>query len=405
MSDKANGSARADAEIQPYRIDIPQADLDDLRDRLRRTRWIDEYEGVGWDYGSNLGYVQELAKYWQHGYDWRRQEANLNSFPHYTAEFAGEALTFIHARGTGPNPTPLLLLHGWPDSVCRYLKLIPLLTEPASSEACFDVVVPWLIGHYRGGSRAPRQRLFQHVAERLWVLMTQRLGYQRCGAIGGDGGSVLAQLLGVHHPDSIVGIHLTDLGFSKAFAVFPDLSEVEQRYFAEAQASAMQEGAYAMLQGTKPQTLAFGLNDSPVGFAAWIIEKFRTWSDCDGELETVYTRDELLTNVMLYWLNGPTARSVSYREEFISPSLAPDQQVVVPSALAVPPKDLGPVIPKELAERHLTDLQRYTVLSRGGHFVAMEYPNVMAADVRAFFSELNAPSASDGHVRARTRSR
>jgi len=124
MRDKANGSARVDAEIQPYRIDIPQADLDDLVDRLRRTRWTDEYEGVGWDYGTNLGYMKELAKYWQHGYDWRREEAHLNSFPHYTAELAGQSLTFIHARGTGPNPTPLLLLHGWPDSMCRYLKLI-----------------------------------------------------------------------------------------------------------------------------------------------------------------------------------------------------------------------------------------------------------------------------------------
>lgn len=378
--------------IRPFRVDVPQAELDDLQDRLARTRWPDDYEGVGWDYGADLATMQELATYWRDGYDWRRQEAYLNSFPHFTAELDGEELTFIHVRGTGPDPIPLLLLHGWPDSVCRYLKLIPLLADPASHGGdpgiCFDVVVPWLIGRYRGGSRAPRSGLFRHIAEQLWTLMTRELGYQRFGAAGGDGGSVIAQLLGVHHPDSVLGVHLTDLGFTIAFAQFPDLSEAEQRYFAELQGWSMQEGAYAMVQGTKPQTLAFGLNDSPVGFAAWIIEKFRTWSDCDGRLENVYTKDELLTNVMLYWLNGPTARSVSYREEFTSPSLAPNQQIGVPSALAVPPNDLGPIMPRELAERNLTDLRRYTVLPHGGHFAAMEYPDVVAQDVRAFFADL-----------------
>jgi len=378
--------------IRPFRVDVPQAELDDLRDRLARTRWPDDYEGVGWDYGADLATMKELATYWRDGYDWRRQEAYLNSFPHFTAELDGEELTFLHVRGAGPDPIPLLLLHGWPDSVCRYLKLIPLLTDPASHGGdpgiCFDVVVPWLIGRYRGGSRAPRSGLFRHIAEQLWTLMTRELGYQRFGAAGGDGGSVIAQLLGVHHPDSVLGVHLTDLGFTIAFAQFPDLSEAEQRYFGELQSWSMQEGAYAMVQGTKPQTLAFGLNDSPVGFAAWIIEKFRTWSDCDGRLENIYTKDELLANVMLYWLNGPTARSVSYREEFTSPSLAPNQQVGVPSALAVPPKDLGPIMPRELAERNLTDLCRYTLLPHGGHFAAMEYPDVVAQDVRAFFADL-----------------
>ena len=378
--------------IRPFRVDVPQAELDDLQDRLARTRWPDDYEGVGWDYGTDLATMKELATYWRDGYDWRQQEAYLNSFPHFTTELDGEELTFIHVRGTGPDPIPLLLLHGWPDSVCRYLKLIPLLTDPDSHGGdpgiCFDVAVPWLIGRYRGGSRAPRSGLFRHIAEQLWTLMTRELGYQRFGAAGGDGGSVIAQLLGVHHPDSVLGVHLTDLGFTIAFAQFPDLSEAEQRYFGELQGWSMQEGAYAMVQGTKPQTLAFGLNDSPVGFAAWIIEKFRTWSDCDGRLENVYTKDELLTNVMLYWLNGPTARSVSYREEFTSPSLAPNQQVGVPSALAVPPKDLGPIMPRELAERNLTDLRRYTVLPHGGHFAAMEYPDVVAQDVRAFFADL-----------------
>ncbi|MGH3585839.1 MAG: alpha/beta fold hydrolase, partial [Pseudonocardia sp.] len=227
-----------------------------------------------------------------------------------------------------------------------------------------------------------------HIAEQLWTVMTERLGYSRFGVVGGDGGSVLAQLLGVAHPDAVIGAHLTDLGFSRAFAQYDNPSEAEQRYLGELQGSGMQEGAYAMLQGTKPQTLAFGLSDSPVGLAAWIVEKFHGWSDCDGDLASVYSKDQLLTNIMLYWLNGPTARSMSYREEFTAPSLAPDQQVGVPTALAVPPGDQGPIPPRELAERHLTDLRRYEVLARGGHFVAMEYPEIMAADVRAFFTEL-----------------
>jgi microsomal epoxide hydrolase len=387
MIEKASGVTG----IQPYHIDIPQADLDDLRDRLNRTRWTDEYKGVGWDYGSNVAYMKDLAEYWRHDYDWREQEAMLNSFPHYAAELDGEPVIFIHVPGMGPNPIPLLLLHGWPDSICRYLKVIPQLTNPAEHGAndgiSFDVVVPWLIGRSTDGEE-PRPQRFAHIASQLWTLMTRELGYKRFGAVGGDGGSVLAQLLGIGYPDQVIGIHLTDLGFSRAFGQFPDLSEAEQRYFAEQQAWGMFEGAYSMVQGTKPQTLAYGLNDSPVGFAAWIIEKFQSWSDCDGDLESVYTKDELLTNVMLYWLNGPTARSVSYREEFTTPSLAPDQEVAVPTALAVPPKDPGAVPPKELPERYFTNLRHYTVLPKGGHFVAMEYPEVMADDVRAFFGGL-----------------
>ena len=392
MGDKAKNSAHSDGKIQPYRIEIPQDELNDLHDRLRRTRWTDEYGGVGWDYGSNLGYMKQLVEYWQDGYDWRREEAHLNSFPQYTSEVAGETLTFIHIRGTGPNPTPLLLLHGFPDSICRYLKLIPLLTQPAGHsgdrDISYDVVVPWLIGRPTEGNPAPRAQRFAHIAEQLATLMTRDLGYPRFGVVGGDGGSVLAQVMGISHPDQVIGIHLTDLGFSRAFGQFPDLTEAEQRYFAEQQAWGMFEGAYSMVQGTKPQTLAFGLNDSPVGFAAWIIEKFHGWSDCDGDLETVYTKDELLTNVMLYWLNGPTARSISYREEFTAPSLAPNQEVGVPSALAIPPKDPGAIPPRELPERYLTDLRHYTVLPRGGHFVAMEYPDVMVADLRTFFAGL-----------------
>ena len=379
-------------QVQSFRINVPQAVLDDLQKRLARTRWTDEVEGVGWDYGTNLDYLKELVDHWQHPYDWRKQEAKLNSFNWFKIEMDGLGIPFIYERGNGPNPTPIVLFHGWPDSVCRYLKLIPMLTDPAKyggdPHDSFDVIVPSLIGF--SSTKTPSQHLMKDIAELCWRLMTEVLGYQRFAAGGGDGGSPLSQLLGVHHPESILGLHLTDIGYHANMAHHSDLSEAEQQYLDALHMMGFQEGAYAMLQGTKPQTLAYALNDSPVGFAAWIIEKFRSWSDCDGDLEKLYTKDEVLTNIMLYWVNGPSVRAVSYREEWVSPSLKPDQQVDVPVGLAHPPKDINPIPPREFAERNLKNIQRRTVLPHGGHFAAMEFPELMAEDIRAFFHELKA---------------
>lgn len=375
--------------VQPFEINIPQPILDDLQERLANTRWTDDVEGAGWDYGANLSYMKELVDYWQHKYDWRKQEAELNKFAQFKAEIGGKEISFIHERGKGRNPIPIILFHGWPDSICRYLKLIPMLTDPAKyggdPNDSFDVIVPSLIGGYLDRSKAPRKQLLKQTAELCWRLMIEGLGYKRFAAGGGDGGSPISQLLGVHHPESIIGLHITDLGFSITQANFPDLSDAEKKYLGTLQMVSFQEGAYAMLQGTKPQTLAYALNDSPVGYAAWIIEKFRSWSDCDGDLEKTFTKDELLTNIMLYWVNGPTVRAVSYREEWVSPSLKPDQRVDVPVGLALPPKDIGPIPPRELAERNLLNIQRWTVLEHGGHFAAMEFPELMAEDIRAFF--------------------
>jgi pimeloyl-ACP methyl ester carboxylesterase len=359
---------------------------------LARTRWTDEVEDAGWDYGANLGYMKELAGYWQNQYDWRKQETELNKFHWFNATIEGKELRFIYERGKGPNPTPILLFHGWPDSVCRYLKLIPMLTDPAryggDPKDSFDVVVPDLIDSSDSPKVRPRQQLFRQWAQSYWQLMTGELGYIRFAAGGGDGGSPISQLLAVDHPQSIIGLHLTDIGFSATMAELSDLSETEQKYLAERQRIGFQEGAYAMVQGTKPQTLAFGLNDSPVGLAAWIIEKFRTWSDCDGELEKVYTKDELLTNIMLYWTAGFDPRS--YREEWVGGSLKPDQQIDVPVALAQPPRDFSPITPREFAERNLKNLQHWTIFPRGGHFVAWEDPAPVAEDLRAFFRDLEA---------------
>ena len=374
--------------MQPFRIDIPQATLDDLRDRLARTRWPDEVEGVGWDYGTNVGYMKELVDYWQHTYDWRAQEAQLNKLSQWTAEIDGTAIHFIHERGKGPNPTPLILFHGWPDSICRYLKLIPLLTDPATyggdPNDSFDVIVPWMWDTSASPQKPVRKQALKQLAERCWRLMTEVLGYQRFAAGGGDGGSPTAQLLAVDHPESIIGLHLTDIGFHATRAEHADLSEAEQQYLAALQMASFQEGAYAMMLGTKPQTFAYGLNDSPVAWAALVIEKFRAWSDCDGDVERSYTKDELLTNIMLYWVSGAIDPR-GYREEWVMPSLKPDQQIDAPVGLALPPKDLGPIPPREFAARNLKNIQRWTILPRGGHFVAMEDPAPIAEDIRAFY--------------------
>jgi pimeloyl-ACP methyl ester carboxylesterase len=381
--------------VTPFQIKVPQTVLDDLQDRLARTRWTGEVEGVGWDYGTNVGYMKELVNYWRHQYDWRKQEATINTFHWLKADIDGKEIRFIHERGKGPNPTPIILFHGWPDSFLRYTKVIPMLTDPAKyggdSHDSFDVIVPHLIDRSEGGKVQVRKHRFKQTAEHAWKLMTE-LGYKRFAAGGGDGGSPLSQLLAVHHTESIIGLHLTDIGYDAMRAQHTDLSETEKAYLSTLQKKVFQETAYAMLQGTKPQTLAFSLNDSPVGLAAWIIEKIRTWSDCDGDVETLFTKDELLTNIMLYWVEGFDPRG--YREEWVMPSLAPDQQIDVPVGLAQSPKDLNPPVPREFAERNLKNLQRFTILDHGGHFAAMEFPELYAKDVREAFRQIRKESVA-----------
>ena len=376
----SNMAAARDTDPRQFKLAVPQATLDDLRERLRRTRWTDDYEGTSWDYGASLGYMKELAGYWLDGYDWRAREAKLNQYPWFTVTIDGQELRFIHQRGKGPNPIPIVLFHGWPDSIQRYLKVLPLLAEG------FDVVVPAFVG-FPGKRAAPSPHLFKDLADLTWRLMTEKLGYARFAAAGGDGGSPVSQLLAVHHPESILGVHLTDLGFQAARAQYPDLSPEEQQYLGALQATTSEETAYALQMATRPQTLAYGLNDSPVGMAAWIVEKIRGWSDCEGDVEKLFSKDELLDNVMQYWLAGPSVRPFSYREEWVSGSLKPGQRVEVPAALAISPKD-GPIPPRPFAARTLVDLRRYTVMARGGHFVAMEFPELYAADLRAFFTDL-----------------
>jgi pimeloyl-ACP methyl ester carboxylesterase len=383
--------------IQPFPIAIEHATLDDLRERLARTRWPDEAEHAGWSYGTNLGYLKKLVDYWQHSYDWRAQEAKLNQFAQFRADIDRSRLHFLHVRGKGPNPTPLLLIHGWPDSFYRFHKIIPLLTDPESAggnpEDSFDVIVPSLPGFgfsdrpsFPGGMKSLR------TASLLSKLMTEILGYKRYAVGGGDIGSRVTRLLALAHPEQVLGIHLTDIGFPREIAFPPDVpnpSPAEGRFLGSVGMWFFQEGAYAALQTTKPQTISYALSDSPVGLAGWIVEKFRAWSDCDGEIEKSYTKDELLTNIMIYWATGTISSSARlYHEDGLqsAPQLSVGQYIEVPAGVATFPKDLT-YPPRELGERFLR-VARWTEMPRGGHFAALEVPELLVEDIRSFLRPL-----------------
>ena len=374
--------------VQSFQVTVPQRVLDDLRERLGRTRWPDEVQGAGWDYGTNVEYLKTLAAHWRNQFDWRAQEATLNRFAQYRADIHGFGIHFIHERGKGPKPLPIIITHGWPSSFFQMFKIIPLLTDPARHGGdpadSFDVIVPSLPGF--GFSDRPHERgmTLTRTAELWGRLMTEVLGYRRFAAAGGDLGGGVTRYLALAHPDLVVGIHLTDVGYPLGPAP-SDLSEAETQYLSAVQQWRMREGAYAMLQSTKPQTLASALNDSPVGLAAWIVEKFRSWSDCDGDVERRFSKDELLTNIMIYWVTETINSSVRMYYEIgrQSPPVKPGQRIDVPAGVAIFPKELV-LPPRAWAERSLR-VKRWTEMPRGGHFAAMEEPELLVEDTRAFF--------------------
>lgn len=378
--------------VQSFTVNIAQSVLDDLHERLARTRWPDEVEGAAWDYGTNLTYLKALVSYWQHEFDWRAQETMLNQFAHFRAEIDGFGIHFVHERGKGRNPLPIVITHGWPGSFAEMVKIIPLLTDPerygGDPGDSFDVIVPSLPG-FGFSDRPVIGGMTRDRTAALWArLITEGLGYARFAAAGGDIGAAITQRLGLHYPDLLVGIHLTFLGSSYLSPEQPDLSEAEQRYLRTVQEWSQREGAYAHLHSTKPQTLAYGLNDSPVGLASWIVEKFRTWSDCDGDVERRFSKDELLTNIMIYWATETIDSSIRtyYENAHFSPPLQTGQRIEVPAALALFPKEIN-TPPREWAERGLR-VQRWTPMPRGGHFAALEEPALLAEDIRAFFRPL-----------------
>ena len=382
-----------DMHIEPFRIAVPDAVLTDLRERLARTRFPDEIPGSEWGYGSALAYMRELVAYWRDRYDWRTAEAALNAFPQFRADVGGLKVHLIHQCGRGPRPFPLVITHGWPGSLAEFVKIIGPLTDPAAhggdAADAFDVVCPSMPGY--GFSEHPREPGMdpERIAG-LWAELMAGLGYTRFGAQGGDWGAMVSTYLGYRHAASVAGVHL-----NMVIAFPPDpanpadgLTQEELIPLMEAQQFLKEETGYQRIQGTKPQTLSYALNDSPAGLAAWIVEKFRTWSDCGGDVERRFTKDELLTNIMLYWVPETANSSCRlYCETMRAAKFPPtDFHVEPPTGCAIFPREL--IRPPRAWVERLYNVQRWTPMPSGGHFAAMEEPKLLVDDIRAFFRPL-----------------
>jgi microsomal epoxide hydrolase len=378
---------------RPFTLSVPDGDIADLRERLGRTRFPDQAPGEEWAYGTSLEYMRGLAEYWRSGFDWRAQEGRLNAFPQYTVPLHGIDLHFLHVPGKGPRPMPLLLMHGWPGSVFEFIDIIPRLADPAAfggdAADAFTVVAPSLPGY--GLSFRPGQRRFSApgMADCFADLMTEVLGYPRFGAQGGDWGAFIASALGVQHASKLLGIHINLLSIRPDLPPPANPSEEEAQYFREVATWVKEETGYQAIQGTRPQTLAFGLADSPAGLAAWIAEKFRAWSDNDGTIESAIDRDRMLANISLYWFTGCVGASFwPYYARLHGPWPIPAGRTVdVPMGYAAFPREIRRP-PRSVAEASYTDIRRWTKMEKGGHFAAMEQPAALAGDVAAFFRAL-----------------
>ncbi|MFO1220037.1 MAG: epoxide hydrolase [Burkholderiaceae bacterium] len=376
----------------PFTLHVDDAQIADLRERLARTRWPDQAPDAPWAYGTDVNYLRELVAHWRERFDWRAQEARLNAFAQFKVPLHGIDLHYLHVPGRGPKPLPLLLSHGWPGSVFEFIELIPRLTDPArfggDAADAFTVVAPSLPGY--GLSFAPGQPRFaiEQIADCFAELMSGVLGYPRFAAQGGDWGAFITSRLGVVHADKLVGIHLNLLAVRRDPKMLEQPTPDEARFAGELAHWLKEETGYQWIQGTRPQTLAFGLADSPAGLAAWIVEKFRAWSDCNGVIENAIARDHLLANISLYWFTGAIGASFwPYYARMHGPWPIPDGGVRVPTGYAQFPREiLRP--PRSLAERMYTDIRRWSVMPRGGHFAAMEQPEALAREITEFFRPL-----------------
>jgi len=383
----------AKATPAPFTLRFPPEPLADLRARLIRTRLPDEAPQDPWSTGTSVAYMKDLLDYWRTIFDWHGQEAILNRFHQFTVPLSGIDLHFIHEPGKGPNPMPLLLSHGWPGSVFEFTKLIPLLIDPANAGGdandAFTVIAPSLPGYTL--SFKPGQPRFgiEEIADTFAQLMTEVLGYKRFAAQGGDWGAFTSSRLGYKYPQHLHGIHVNLLAVRRDPKLIEASTPEHRAFLTQLEYWLKEETGYQWIQGTKPQTLAFGLNDSPVGLAAWIVEKFRTWTDCDGNPENAHTRDEMLADITLYWLTGAIGSSFwPYHARMHRPWPIPEGATVdVPMGYAEFPKEiLSP--PRALAERMYTDIRRWTRMPKGGHFAALEQPALLAHEIREFFRPL-----------------
>jgi pimeloyl-ACP methyl ester carboxylesterase len=380
--------------VEPFKIAVAEKVLSDLQTRIRNTRWPDSAPGAPWSQGTDLEWLRNLMDYWAEAFDWRAQEQKLGELSQFLIEIDGVRIHFVHARAPGGRGIPLVLTHGWPSAFLEYLPLVPLLTDPLRhgiEGPAFDLVIPSLPGH--GFSERPRRAGVNYrTVSALWHRLMTELGYERYGSGGGDFGAGVATLMALDRPDSIIGIHLTNLELAPYLGPGSRaLSPAEQAYIAASDLWWQSEGGYKAIQSTRPQTLGYSLNDSPAGLAAWIAEKWRSWSDCHGNLEGRISRDFLLTLLTLYWVTGTISSSMRdyFDNRWHGITLGPEDFVRSPTAIANFTSQFAfegdP--PREWAER-LYNIQRWTPMERGGHFAPAEEPLALARDIAAFFASL-----------------
>jgi pimeloyl-ACP methyl ester carboxylesterase len=382
--------------IETFTIDIPGAVLADLRERIHRTRWPEPAPGAGWSQGTDLEYLQGLLEYWGDEFDWRTAEAELNRYPQFLVTVDDAPVHIVHARAGGGTGVPIVLTHGWPSTFAEYLPLIPLLTDPAAhglDGPAFDVVLPSLPGY--GFTRRPRRAgvTSRHTAG-LWHRVMRELGYPRFAAGGGDFGASVSTFMALDDPAPMLGLHLSNLDLPPYLG--PDvapLTDAEQRYVADNDRWASVERGYSAIQSTKPQTVGYGLNDSPAGLAAWLLEKWRSWTDSHGDLDGRFGRDFLLTTLTIYWATQTITPSMRdyFDNRRAGIALGPTDRVRVPTAVAVYPNEFVSEgePPREWAER-IYDVRRWTIMPAGGHFAPVEEPTLLAQDILTFFAELAA---------------
>jgi pimeloyl-ACP methyl ester carboxylesterase len=373
--------------VQSFKADISQQVLDDLKTRIKNTRWTDEIIGSGWNYGANLSYMKELAGYWLSEFDWRKTENEINTYPNFIADIDGYQIHFLHIKGQGRKSIPLILTHGWPGSFLEMMKLIPLLTS--DPELSFNLVIPSMMGY--GFS----QRLHVHgcnsrLMGELWYRLMKELGYAKFGAQGGDFGAGVSTMLALKYPQHVIGLHLNYIpgSYIPYVAEGETLTPEEIQFEENADDWYRREGAYSHQHSTKALTLAYGLNDSPIGLCSWIVEKFYGWADCKGNIENVFTKDELLANVTLYWVTQTIHSSIRLYNENTKCRLrfSKDDFVKVPVGIAKFPLE-EPFPPRRYIERGF-NIQHWHDMPAGGHFAAMEQPELLAQDITQFFSEL-----------------
>jgi hypothetical protein len=375
----------------PFTINVPGAVLRDLADRLARTRFP-QPTAAPWRAGTDPDYLRELITYWHDDFDWRARERELNALPQFTADIAGQRVHFVHVRapspGSGRPAVPLVLTHGWPSSFLEMLPLAMLLTDPTGHGGgphdAFDVVIPSLPGFAFSGL-PPAGPVTPPVIADLWArLMTGVLGYPRFGAYGGDIGSHVTGFLGARHRDRVLGIYTHHPNLHPVLDSARPLSAAEQSYLAARQAEHGSGDGYAVIQSTRPDTLAAALADSPSGLAAWLVEKYRAWSDCGGDVESRFSKNTLLTMITLYWVTATIGSS--FRSYYDDDQAPPLPVVEVPAGITLTPEDRG--YPREYAERSYPDIRQWTGPTRGGHFLALEEPSLLATDLRTFFRPL-----------------